>query len=121
MKYALLCKVDIFVLQYQTMMLRTAQQRKTLCRSCGVAKAADLVGDSHTILIVRDLLQTPRHFCQLERSLEGISTRTLANKLKNLEKAGLVRGGADGYHLTKKGVGLGAIIAAMRAYGKKYL
>ena len=103
------------------MMLRTAQQRKVLCSTCPIAKAADLVGDSHTILIVRDLLDKPRHFCELERSLEGISTRTLTNKLKRLETEGLVKSCIEGYRLTDKGIGLKELIADMRSYGKKYL
>lgn len=109
------------------MMLRTAQQRKTLCRSCGVAKVADLLGDSCSLLILRDLLEKPNRFSELQASLAGISTRTLTNKLKLLEHEGLIvhkktsSSSPALYHLTKKGAALQDVVEAMRAYGKKYL
>lgn len=101
-------------------MLRTTQQRKTLCATCPVARVADLLGDSCSLLIVRDLLIKPRRFGDLQESLAGISTRTLTNKLKFLEKEKLIIHGAK-YNLTKKGAGLHDVLEAMRKYGKKYL
>jgi DNA-binding HxlR family transcriptional regulator len=103
------------------MMLRTAQQRKDICATCPIAKVADAVGDSYSILIVRDLLEGPRRFCELEKSLAGISTRTLTNKLKRMLEEELLSHGEDGYVLTEKGAALGGIVDAMRTYGKKYL
>ncbi|MBI4088002.1 helix-turn-helix transcriptional regulator [Candidatus Kaiserbacteria bacterium] len=109
------------------MMLRTVQQRKTLCRSCGVAKVADLLGDSCSLLVLRDILERPRRFGELQTSLAGISTRTLTNKLKILEREGLIVHKKTPpsppalYRLTKKGAALQDVVEAMRAYGKKYL
>ncbi len=103
------------------MMLRTAQQRKTLCKECPVARVADLVGDSCSLLILRDLLERPQRFGDLEKSLSGISTRTLTNKLKRLEEEGLVTHKKFNYTLTKKGSALHDVVEAMRKYGKKYL
>lgn len=108
-------------------MLRTAQQRKTLCRSCPVARVADLLGDSCSLLVLRDLLLKPRRFSDLLKSLSGISTRTLANKLKRLEDEKLVQRKEFSepsrveYMLTKKGAALRDVIEAMRVYGTKYL
>ncbi len=105
-------------------MLRTAQQRKELCRECGVAKVADLVGDPCSLLVLRDLLERPRRFGELQTSLKGISSRTLTNKLKLLEREGLIRHGTSSpapYRLTKKGAAFQDVVDAMRAYGKKYL
>lgn len=109
-------------------MLRTPQQRNTLCRSCPVARVADILGDSCTLLILRDLLLGPRRFHDLQDSLLGISTRTLSNKLRILEKDGLVirkesrvKPAHMDYALTKKGAALRSVLDAMRAYGKKYL
>ncbi len=101
-------------------MLRTEKQRKALCRECPVARVADLVGDSCSILILRDLLEGPRRFGELQESLAGISSRTLTLKLKRLEQERLITHGA-GYKLTKKGTALHKIVDAMRAYGKTYL
>ena len=108
-------------------MLRTAQQRKALCNSCPVARVADLLGDSCSLLILRDLLIKPRRFCDLQSSLSGISTRTLASKLKRLENERLMQRKESNnpprveYALTKKGAALRDVIDAMREYGKKYL
>ena len=109
------------------MTLRTAQQKKDLCTGCPVARVADILGDSCSLLIVRDLLSTPQRFSQLETSLRGISTRTLTNKLKQLEHEGMIKRNEYAkpqrveYALTKKGEALHTVIDAMRSYGKKYL
>ena len=109
-------------------MFRTQQQRRDLCQKCPVARVADILGDSCTLLILRDLLDKPCRFSDFENSLSGISSRTLSNKLKRLEKDGLmVRKEFAGrmphvkYALTKKGDALHDVIEAMRKYGKKYL
>lgn len=104
------------------MTLRTAQQRKDLCTDCPVARVADSLGDSCTILIIRDLMTGPKRYSELGTSLRGISSRTLAKKLKGLEEDGLVQNSPKtGYALTKKGAALQGVVDAMRAYGKKYL
>ncbi len=109
-------------------MLRTPAQRKEICKDCPVAKTADLLGDSFSILIVRDLLVQPRRFGELEKSLAGVSSRTLCNKLKLLEEEGLVKRKEYKTHppkveysLTRKGEAFHGVVDAMRAYGKKYL
>lgn len=89
---------------------------------CPVQKTAELLSDTWTMLVIRDLLGGPRRFCDLERSLAGISTRTLTLKLKKLEQERLVRKLASGaYAATPRGKGLRAVESAMRRYGEKYL
>lgn len=109
-------------------MLRTNRQRKVLCRSCPVARTADIVGDSVSLLILRDLLGKPRGFTELELILGGVSSRTICEKLKCLVQDGLVTRVPKtkfyprvDYRLTRKGKALRPVIDAMRAYGKKYL
>ncbi len=109
-------------------MLRTKKQREEICENCSLAKTADLIGDSCLLLIVRDLLEQPRRFGELETSLSGISTRTLTKKLKILEEQNMIvrkeiRGKPPGveYSLTEKGRGLHGVAKAMTAYGEKYL
>jgi DNA-binding HxlR family transcriptional regulator len=102
------------------MSLATPVQHKK--GGCPVQKTATLLSDTWTMLIVRDLLDGPRRFCDLERSLEGISTRTLTNKLKTLEAEKLVKKLKDGsYSATPRGKGLRMVESAMRRYGEKYL
>lgn len=57
---------------------------------CPVAKAAEILGDRWTLLIVRDLLTGTRHFNALERGLPGISGGLLAERLRRLQRMGVV-------------------------------
>lgn len=109
-------------------MFRTRKQRQKLCASCPIAKAADIIGDSNTILIVRDLLGGQKRFGDLELALSGISTRTLVKKLKELCENKIVQRKESKekpprvfYSLTKKGLGLNDLVEAMKKYGEKYL
>lgn len=95
---------------------------------CGVERTARLVGDTWTLLIVRDLEHGCRRFGQLQKSVTGISPRTLSDRLAMLETNGLVTRRAYAeipprveYSLTEKGTGLVPIIDAMRAYGEAFL
>lgn len=91
-------------------------------KGCPTAKTASLMSDPWTMLVVRDILRGPKRFCDLERSLSGISTRTLTAKLKHLEKSRIIRKNIKGfYEPTKKGRALQPIQRAMERYGKKYL
>lgn len=109
-------------------MLRTQRQRRILCRDCPIARVADLVGDSVSILILRDLLARPQRFTDMELAYQGVSSRTLSAKLKKLEKAELVKrvpnrrlGNRVNYKLTPKGTACAPLLKAMRNYGEKYL
>lgn len=90
--------------------------------SCPVTKTAELLSDTWTTLIIKALLEGPKRFCDLERELEGISTRTLTLKLKRLEHCKIARKRSEGdYIATQKGEGLKIVERAMRRYGEKYL
>ena len=95
--------------------------------ACPIGKVVDLLGDSCSILIIRDLLKGPKRFGELEDSL-AVSSRTLTKKLKLLEEERMVtrnemKGAAAcaRYQLTQKGTALQKVVDAMSAYGKKYL
>lgn len=91
-------------------------------KTCPIQKTAQLLSDPWTMLIMRDVLEGPQHFCELERSLEGISTRTLTLKLKRLEAEGMLKKTGDGcYSATAKGKGLRSVEDAMRRFGERYL
>ena len=95
---------------------------KATMEDCPVQKTATLLSDTWTMLIMRDLLVGPQHFCELERSLVGISTRTLTLKLRKLEEERMITKTKDGcYAATKKGKGLLPIERAMRRFGEQYL
>lgn len=86
--------------------------------NCSVAKTAALLSDTWTMLVIRDLLKTKMRFCELEGSLNGISTRTLTLKLKRLEEEGIVVKSHLYYSLTPRGKKLKKVIDAMESWGR---
>lgn len=89
---------------------------------CPITKVATLLSDTWTMLILRSLTEGPKRFCDMEAWLEGISTRTLTNKLKRLIEDGLVKKNPDGYYqVTEKGAGLKIIERAMIKYSEQFL
>src|SRR5213596_2617747 len=97
-------------------------------QDCPVCRTAEVVCGKWTLLLIRDLAEGRHRFCELERSLEGISPRTLSLRLRALEEQGIVERRTFPevpprveYSLTDKGQGLVPIIEDMRAYGREYL
>lgn len=95
--------------------------------TCPVVATARIVSGKWTLLILRDLAAGPCRFSQIERSLAGISPRTLSLRLRALEDEGIVerREHPDtiprvDYRLTARGHGLLPIIEAMREYGEHW-
>lgn len=95
---------------------------------CPVARTAEIIGNKWTPLIVRDLARGRRRFSELERSLIGISPKTLSERLKRLEEAGVVDRTCFAevpprveYALTAKGHDLLPVIESMRAFGVRWL
>lgn len=89
---------------------------------CPITKVARILSDSWTMLILHQLNTGAMRFCDLERSLSGISTRTLTLKLKKLSEDALITRSEDGlYRTTERGQGLKLIENAMRRYEKTYL
>ncbi len=96
--------------------------------SCPVCRTAEVVCGKWTLLIVRDLAEGNARFCELERSLEGISPRTLSLRLRALEEEGIVARHTFPevpprveYALTVKGEALVPLIEDMRRYGTRWL
>ncbi|MEA2170292.1 MAG: hypothetical protein QOF76_3592 [Solirubrobacteraceae bacterium] len=95
---------------------------------CPVCRTAEVVCGKWTMLIIRDLAQDRSRFCELERSLEGISPRTLSLRLRALEDEGILERQTFPevpprveYGLTEKGRALVPIVEAMREYGTRWL
>jgi DNA-binding HxlR family transcriptional regulator len=96
--------------------------------TCPVCQTADIICGKWTLLIVRDLAEGRSRFCELERSLRGISPRTLSIRLRSLEEEGVVERQTFPevpprveYALTEKGRALVPIIEDMRTWGTKWL
>lgn len=96
--------------------------------SCPVARTAEIIGTKWTPLILRDLAKGRTRFGELQRSLVGISPKTLSERLKRLEEWGIVERQCFAevpprveYTLTAKGEALLPIIESMRAFGRQWL
>ena len=96
--------------------------------TCPVCRTAEIVCGKWTLLLVRDLADGRSRFCELERSLQGISPRTLSLRLRALEDEEIVERHTFGevpprveYALTEKGRALLPIVEGMRAYGEDWL
>jgi DNA-binding HxlR family transcriptional regulator len=99
-----------------------------LDETCPVCRTADIVCGKWTLLLIRDLAEGRSRFCELERSLTGISPRTLSLRLRGLEEESIVERHMYPevpprveYALTDKGRALLPIIEDMRAYGERWL
>jgi DNA-binding HxlR family transcriptional regulator len=88
-------------------------------RTCPIQKIVTILSDAWTVLIVRDVLTSPKRFCELEKSLTGISTRTLTIKLQKLIDEGIIEHTDLYYRTTSKGTILKSIIDEMSKVGKK--
>lgn len=96
--------------------------------SCPVCRTSEIISGKWTLLVIRDLADGSSRFCELERSLEGISPRTLSLRLRALEEQGIVKRYTYPevpprveYALTEKGEALVPLIEDMRTYGKRWL
>ena len=91
-------------------------------------RTAEIVCGKWTLLVIRDLADGCTRFCELERSLRGISPRTLSLRLRALEEEGIVERSTYPevpprveYALTEKGRALIPIVENMRTYGERWL
>jgi DNA-binding HxlR family transcriptional regulator len=96
--------------------------------SCPIANVLDLFGDKWTLLVIRDLILGKIRFGEFARSPEGIPTNILAERLKRLEKTGIVVKSAYcdkpvryQYELTDKGKDLRPVLEAMVDWACKHV
>jgi DNA-binding HxlR family transcriptional regulator len=108
--------------------LRSSEMSAVSNSTCPVCRTAEVVCGKWTLLVIRDLAAGSSRFCELERSLEGISPRTLSLRLRALEEEGVVERHTYPevpprveYALTEKGEALVPLIDDMRKYGTRWL
>ncbi|WP_296744543.1 helix-turn-helix domain-containing protein [Mesorhizobium sp.] len=95
---------------------------------CPISLSLELIGDRWTLLIIRDLVFAgKRHFREFLQSDEGISSRTLAERLQTLVDEGILTRSDDPthglkaiYRLTEAGIDLLPVLAALGAWGSEY-
>ena len=109
---------------------RPRRSRVSCQRSiCPIANILDIAGDKWTLLIVRDLLYFGKsRFQELSESPEKIPSNILADRLKRLERDGLVvktpyqtNPTRYAYALTSRGADLRSILEAMLDWSIKYV
>src|ERR687889_2824463 len=91
---------------------------------CGIARALDVVGERWALLVVRELLLGPKRFTDLRAGLPNVGPDVLAQRLRELEAAGVVRraklpppAASKVYELTPRGAELEPVILALGRWG----
>jgi DNA-binding HxlR family transcriptional regulator len=93
---------------------------------CPVARAAEILADRWTPLIVRELVLGSHRFNEIERGLPGISRSLLSSRLRDLEDAGVVErlpsahSKVPAYHLSAAGRDLTTVIETLGAWGVRW-
>ncbi len=94
--------------------------------NCGVAKTLHIIGSKWTMLILHNIFEGRNRFGQLQRTLDGISPKTLSVRLSELEKDGIVKRRVYAevplhveYHLTEKGRSLREIFSELAKWGEQ--
>ncbi len=101
---------------------------RTYNQFCGVARALEMVGERWGLLIVRDLVLSPKRYTDLQEGLPKIPPSILSSRLNELEGAGVVRrrvtpqlDAAVVYELTEYGSELESIILQLGLWGARSL
>jgi len=93
---------------------------------CGIARALEVVGERWALLVVRELLLGPKRFSDLRQGLPKIGPDVLAQRLRELEHAGVLTRGqlpppisAKVYELTARGRELEPVLLALGRWGSE--
>jgi DNA-binding HxlR family transcriptional regulator len=91
---------------------------------CGIARALDRVGERWALLLIRELVFGPKRFTDLRRGLPGASQNVLAQRLRELERDGIVErirlgppAATRAYRLTDLGRGVEPVLLALAGWG----
>lgn len=92
---------------------------------CPIAKAAEIIAERWTPLVVHELLAGSVRFSDIRRGVPLMSQTLLSQRLKELERVGIVvrrgvGGGAREWHLTEAGKALGPLIHQFGEWGLRY-
>jgi DNA-binding HxlR family transcriptional regulator len=102
--------------------------RRSYGEYCALARALDLVGERWTILVVRELILGPKRFTDLLEGLDGVGRNLLADRLRVLEREGVVRrrelpppAASRVYELTEEAIDLTEAMGALTRWGARRL
>lgn len=101
--------------------------RKSYGHPCLIAQSLDVLGDRWTLLVLRDLMAGLRRYSEILRNCAGMSPNVLADRLKLLEREGLVRRRYEralpprvDYSLTEKGWAVRPVLLSLVEWGMAY-
>src|ERR671914_1001297 len=99
---------------------------RTYDDACAAAHALDLVGERWALLVVRELLLGPKRFTDLRTGIPKASPNVLAQRLRELERAGVVRrrklpppAASRVYELTEWGLELEPVVISLGRWGAR--
>ncbi len=101
--------------------------KEELIPECPIATTVQLIGSKWKLLIIRNLLERPWRFNELQKNLKGISQKVLTDSLRSMESDGLITRTVYPevpprveYALSELGKSLKPILDAMKAWGDDY-
>ncbi len=103
------------------------RSKKDILPECPVATTVLMIGSKWKLLIMRNLLARSWRFNELQKSIDGISQKSLTEALRSMEADGLVIRTAYPevpprveYSLTELGESMRPIIKSMENWGRAY-
>jgi DNA-binding HxlR family transcriptional regulator len=94
--------------------------------NCAVSKTLKIVGSKWTMLLLHNIFDGKKRFGELQRSLPGISPKTLSQRLRELERDGIITKKVFAevplhveYSLTEKGKSLRGVFRSLENWGNK--
>lgn len=101
-------------------------KRRTYGEACGIPRALDRVGERWSLMIVRELVLGPKRFTDIRAALPGLSPDILAQRLRDLEEAGVLTrevlpppAASKVYELTEWGHELEPVLLALGRWGAR--
>jgi DNA-binding HxlR family transcriptional regulator len=85
---------------------------------CGIARALDAVGERWALLVVRELTYGPKRFVELQKPL-ALAKNVLAQRLRDLQRSGVVRKTGTLYELTDWGRDLHPVLLRLGRWGAR--
>jgi DNA-binding HxlR family transcriptional regulator len=99
---------------------------RTYGDGCSIARALDVVGERWALLVVRELLLGPKRYTDLRKGLPNASPNVLSERLRQLERDGVVRrrklpppAGSRVYELTDWGLELEELVTSLGRWGAR--
>ena len=90
-----------------------------------ILTTVSIVGLKWSVLIIKEMVNSPKRFCELEHAIPNITPRILSKRLNELESFKIIKfdlnNGRPLYSLTSKGLDLYPIIEQMVKWGQKYI